>query len=73
MSNETYKAALVGAMGSASDPRIGKLTSEEAAMLKKLAEDMGALDCMPYWMRAEIEAKTKPPNHQVRHAGPGSH
>jgi hypothetical protein len=48
--------------GSATDPRVGKLTSEDAAMLKQLAESMGALDCMPAWMRAEIEAKTKSPN-----------
>ena len=50
------------AHGSAADPRVGKLTSKDAAMLKKLAEEIGALDCMPAWMRAEIEAKTKPPN-----------
>lgn len=47
---------------SAADPRVGKLTHEDAAMLKKLAEEMGALDCMPAWMRDEIEAKIKPPN-----------
>jgi len=55
--------ALPDAPGSAADPRVGKLTSEDAAMLKKLAEEMGALDCMPAWMRAEIEAKTKPNKH----------
>lgn len=47
---------------SATDPHAGKLTSEDAAMLRQLAESMGALDCMPAWMRAEIEAKTKSPN-----------
>jgi hypothetical protein len=47
------------------DPRIGGISREEAAMLKQLAESMGALDCMPAWMRAEIEAKTKPPNDKL--------
>lgn len=56
---------LPAAPGSAADPRVGKLTPEDAAMLKKLAEDMGALDCMPTWMRDEIEAKTKPPNSKT--------
>ena len=54
--------AFAAPLGSAADPRVGKLTPEDAAMLKKLAEDMGALDCMPAWMRDEIEAKTQPPN-----------
>lgn len=66
---ERYKAnrekRLAAASGSAAGPRIGKLTVEDAAMLKKLAEEMGALDCMPAWMRNEIEAKTKPPNAQA--------
>jgi hypothetical protein len=55
-------AGLAAAPGPVVDPRVGKLTPEDAAMLKKLAEDMGALDCMPAWMRAEIETKNKPPN-----------
>ena len=49
----------------ATDPRVGKLTLEDALRLKQLAEGMGGLDCMPAWMRAEIEAKTKPTNDQA--------
>lgn len=63
--NHDAPASFAAPHGSVADPRVGKLTSEDAAMLKKLAEDMGALDCMPAWMRAEIEAKTKPPNNEV--------
>lgn len=64
---EPAKPSSRAAHGSAADPRVGKLTSEDAALIKKLAEDMGALDCMPAWMRAEIEIKTKPPNDEVKH------
>lgn len=39
-------------------------------MLRQLAESMGALDCMPAWMRAEIEAKTKSPNDQAQRRAP---
>lgn len=55
---------LAAPAGSATDPRVGKLTSEDAAMLKQIAESMGALDCMPAWMSAEIEAKTKSSNEK---------
>lgn len=48
-------------LGAVRDPRIGKLTLNEAARLKAMAKDMGLLDCMPAWMRSEIEAKTMPP------------
>ncbi len=41
------------------DPRIGKLTTQDAAMLDKLAQEMGGGDCMPVWMRKEIDSKTK--------------
>jgi hypothetical protein len=41
------------------DPRVGKLTPEDAAKLKQLAQEMGGLDSMPAWMRDEIETKSK--------------
>ena len=52
---EQYKISNIPA-----DPRIGKLTPQDAAMLKQFATETGVADCMPGWMRAEIEAKTKP-------------
>lgn len=40
------------------DPRMGKLSSEEAAYLKKFAQDTGMSNSMPAWMKEEIDSKT---------------
>ena len=46
-----------------SDPRIGKLSAEDARKLKEFAISTGTLDTMPFWMRKEIEEKCKLPEN----------
>ena len=54
----TSRCALAAGSVAPQDPRIGKLTREEAMSLKAFAEAIGAADCMPLWMAREIEEKT---------------
>ena len=54
----TSRCALAACSVAPQDPRIGKLTREEAMSLKAFAEAIGAADCMPQWMAREIEEKT---------------
>lgn len=48
------------------DPRIGNLSREDAAILKKQIEEMGLLDSMPVWMAREIAEKTAPPEESKK-------
>lgn len=50
------------------DPRIGKLTPEQATSLKRFAEEIGMTDHMPAWMAREIEEKTRSMNLDTLHA-----